>query len=200
MNDEKEVKISPRTGKPMKKPRGGNSPMIGMNGYNLEPGDNTKLLSLNIELFNMPDISIRDAEQVSKRMSDYFALYARYDMKPTVAGMAIALGIDRRTLLGIVNDYALGGAGNMSTLPRDATQIIKKAYRFIENLWESYMNSGKINPVSGIFLAKNNYGYRDQTEYVVTPNTNPEADFTAEDIKKRYLPEGGETDGTDESS
>lgn len=199
MNDEKEVKISPRTGKPMKKPRGGNSPMIGMNGYNLEPGDNTKLLSLNIELFNMPDISIRDAEQVSKRMSDYFALYARYDMKPTVAGMAIALGIDRRTLLGIVNDYALGGAGNMSTLPRDATQIIKKAYRFIENLWESYMNSGKINPVSGIFLAKNNYGYRDQTEYVVTPNTNPEADFTAEDIKKRYLPEGGETDGADES-
>lgn len=27
-----------------KKPRGGNSPVIGMNGYDLEPGDNTKYL------------------------------------------------------------------------------------------------------------------------------------------------------------
>ena len=32
-----------------KKPRGGNSPVIGMNGYDLEPGDNTKFLQLNME-------------------------------------------------------------------------------------------------------------------------------------------------------
>lgn len=57
----------------------------------------------------------------------------------------------------------------------------------LENMWETYMNSGKINPVSGIFLGKNNFGYQDKTEYVVTPNVQQETDFNEEDIRKRYL-------------
>lgn len=49
------------------------------------------------------------------------------------------------------------------------------------------MNSGKINPVSGIFLGKNNYGYQDKTEYVLTPNQQNDSDYDAEDIRQRYL-------------
>ena len=56
----------------------------------------------------------------------------------------------------------------------------------MENMWENYMQNGKINPVSGIFLGKNNFGYQDKTEYVVTPNTNPDSDYSTEDIRKRY--------------
>ena len=57
----------------------------------------------------------------------------------------------------------------------------------MESLWENYMQNGKINPVSGIFLGKNNYGYQDKTEYVVTPNVNNDSDYDADAIKKRYL-------------
>ena len=57
----------------------------------------------------------------------------------------------------------------------------------MENLWENYMQNGKINPVSGIFLGKNNFGYQDKTEYVVTPNMNNDSDYNADDIKKRYI-------------
>jgi hypothetical protein len=57
----------------------------------------------------------------------------------------------------------------------------------MENLWENYMQNGKINPVSGIFLGKNNFGYQDKTEYVVTPNTNSDSDYSTDDIRKRYL-------------
>ena len=49
------------------------------------------------------------------------------------------------------------------------------------------MNSGKINPVSGIFLGKNNFGYQDKTEYVVTPNVQQDNDYNADDIRSRYL-------------
>ena len=56
----------------------------------------------------------------------------------------------------------------------------------MEILWENYMQNGKINPVSGIFLGKNNFGYQDKTEYVVTPNTNSDSDYSTEDIRKRY--------------
>ena len=34
------------------------------------------------------------------------------------------------------------------------------------------MNTGKINPVSGIFLMKNNMGYKDTTDYIIATNDN----------------------------
>jgi hypothetical protein len=57
----------------------------------------------------------------------------------------------------------------------------------MEILWENYMQNGKINPVSGIFLGKNNFGYQDKTEYVVTPNVHNDSDYSADDIRARYL-------------
>jgi hypothetical protein len=48
----------------------------------------------------------------------------------------------------------------------------------MEQLWENYMQNGKINPVSGIFLGKNHYGMQDKTEYVVTPNVQQETTIT----------------------
>lgn len=175
-----------------KKPRGGNSPVIGMNGYDLEPGDNTKFLRLNMELFNMPSIDLHDEEAVTKRLDEYFMLYAKHDVKPTVAGMAMALnGMNRKTLWGITHDAPIGGRGNHSTLPKNVTHVIKKAYFLLENLWENYATNGKINPVTAIFLAKNNFGYQDKTEYVLTPNTQQDDDYDAESIRQRYIIDSG---------
>lgn len=171
-----------------KKPRGGNSPVIGDNGLMLEKGDNAKIMSINIALFNMQDIDMTDAQAVTGRLGEYFALYEQADLKPTVAGMAIALnGMSRQTLTAIAHDRVTGSTGYKSALPPEVTATIKKAYKMMENMWETYMNSGKINPVSGIFLGKNNYGYQDKTEYVFTPNTQNDSDYDAEDIRQRYL-------------
>ena len=49
-----------------------------------------------------------------------------------------------------------------------------------------YMQNGKINPVSGIFLMKNNFGYADKQEVVVTPN-NPLGDGQDEkQLEEKY--------------
>lgn len=192
-----ETAISPRTGKPIqkkyapktkRKPRGGNSPVIGDNGLNLEAGDNTKFMEVQMVLFNMPNIDLDNVEEVQQRLNDYFALYTSRDMKPTVAGMALCLnGMNRRTLWAIVNDAPTGGAGYKTALPPGVARAIKKAYFLLENLWESYMNSGKVNPVAGIFLGKNNYGYQDKTEYVLTPNQQNDNDYSADEIRERYI-------------
>ena len=175
-----------------KKPRGGNSPVIGCNGLDLLPGDNAKFMGVQMALFNMENIDMTSVEEVQGRLNEYFALYGQNDMKPTVAGMAIALnGINRRTLWAIVNDAPTGGAGYKSALPPDVALTIKRAYNLLENLWESYMSSGKINPVSGIFLGKNNYGYQDKTEYVLTPNTQQDNDYDPDSIRQRYLIDSG---------
>ena len=171
-----------------KKPRGGNSPVIGMNGYDLEPGDNTKITNISIELFNLPNIDMNDPEAVEKRLSEYFDIYRRADMKPTVSGMAVALnGHSRQWLWSLTHDRPLGGRGNEIMLRSEVTDLIKKAYRMMEIMWENYMSSGKLNPVAGIFLGKNNFDYQDKTEYVLTPNQNNDSDIDPESIRERYL-------------
>ena len=64
----------------------------------------------------------------------------------------------------------------------------------MEILWENYMQNGKINPVSGIFLGKNNFGYQYKTEHVLTPNTHNDSDYNADDIRARYLTDSPDSD------
>lgn len=180
-----------KTKKPVKKkgkPRGGNSPVIGNNGLMLEEGDNAKFMEVNMALFNMPNIDLDNVEEVQQRLSDYFALYTSRDMKPTVAGMAIALnGRSRQWLWAVTHNAPVNGQGYKTELRPEVADTIKKAYFMLENLWETYMSSGKVNPVAGIFLGKNNYGYQDKTEYVLTPNQQSDSDYDADEIRDRYI-------------
>ncbi|MBQ1981636.1 MAG: hypothetical protein II229_00240 [Clostridia bacterium] len=64
----------------------------------------------------------------------------------------------------------------------------------MELMWEEYMVHGKINPVTGIFLAKNNFGYQDKQEMVLTPNTSDTVQ-SPQELERRYLdalPDGNE--------
>ena len=151
-----------------------------------EPGDNAKYIGVSLQLFNMPKVDLYKPEDVQARLAEYFRIHTEADMKPTVVGMAMALGIDRRRLWEIRAGAKIGGHTPID-LPTLTVDYIKKAYDFMENLWENYMQNGKINPVSGIFLGKNNFGYQDKTEYVVTPNMQNDSDYNAEDIRARYL-------------
>ena len=193
VDTEKEKKPVKKKGKP----RGGNSPVIGDNGLMLEPGDNAKFMRVNMVLFNMEKIDMKDIDAVQSRINEFFMLYASNDMKPTVAGMAMALNMDRRRLWEIKT-----GNKGISTpeLPPNVQDSIKKAYNLMENLWETYMNSGKMNPVSGIFLGKNNYGYQDKTEYVLTPNQQNENEYDADSIRERYIASDQQKKMTDEGN
>ena len=175
-----------------KKPRGKS---IGdINAPVVEPGDNAKYLLVSLKLSNLPKIDIRNVEQVQTRIQEYFTIQAENDLKPTVAGLGLALGVDRRRLW----EIKTGNAKAMD-LPTSVADSVKRAYEIMENLWENYMQNGKINPVSGIFLGKNNFGYQDKTEYVVTPNMQTDSDYNAEDIKRRYLTDSATIDSPSDS-
>lgn len=137
---------------------------------NLEPGDNRLYIQISAKLMEMPEIDLKDPAQVAKRLGEYFSLMADNDTKPTVAGLGLALGLDRRRLWEIRNDNL-----EHRSLPPETVDLIKKAHKVMENLWENYMNNGKINPVTGIFMGKNQFGYQDKSEVVLTPN-NPLGD------------------------
>ena len=180
--------------KAKKKPRGKN---IGETLAPItEPGDNAKYLAVGLKLFNLPPVDLKKPEMVEERLNLFFAIHAEADMKPTVSGMAMSLGMDRRRLWEIKTDVSDRNQ-DLPTMTRDS---IKRAYNYMEILWENYMQNGKINPVSGIFLGKNNFGYQDKTEYVVTPNMNNDSDYNAEDIRKRYLTDSATIEQLSEDS
>lgn len=150
----------------------------------LPEGDNNKYTSFALSIMRMPKIDIRNYEQVQERILDYFQLCADMDMKPGVAAMAQSLGIDRRRLWEIKT-----GQPHPANIPPEVTALVRAAYDSLEALWESYMSNGKINPVTGIFLAKNNFGYQDKQEYVLEPKTNTTADPKVIVAKYDELPE-----------
>ena len=136
-----------------------------------EPGDNTNFLTHALAVRNMPAIDTSDPVQVQQRIDDYFELCVSHDIKPSVKGFLNALRVAKSTLW----EWKQGNyrAGTHQ-------QIICEAYDVLEALWEDYMMNGKINPVSGIFLGKNNFGYADKQEYILTPN---QQQVSPEDIR-----------------
>lgn len=151
----------------------------------LPEGDNNKFTTFALEIMKLPKIDYRDPVQLQERVLTYFALCAEHDMKPGVAAVGLAIGLDRRRLWEIRS-----GSSRNATIPQECKDIINSVYDSLEVLWEGYMSSGKINPVSGIFLAKNNFGYSDKQEYVVTPNTmTQETPIDVIEAKYDELPE-----------
>ena len=151
-----------------------------------EPGDNTRIVQTNMKFFDMPKVDLYDSEAVRVRLGEYFQIYGEADLKPTVAGMAMCLGVDRRRLWDIkTGNYV--NVGGYKDLPPETVDLVKKAYDILETTMENYANAGKINPVMAIFMMKNHFGYQDKTEYVLTPNQKQESDYDADEISKRYL-------------
>lgn len=149
---------------------------------NMEPGDNSKYLIHALTIMDQPPIDTSDPRQVEQRIHWYFEHCANSDVKPTVNGMCNALGIHKDTIFAWKNGEHRKGTHQ---------EVVLRAYRVLEELWENYMLNGKINPVSGIFLGKNFWNYADKQEYVVTPNTGtPEAvDVATIEAKYAELPD-----------
>ena len=145
-----------------------------------EKGDNAKYLKHSLAMWDLPVIDIRDEKLVEERIKWYFGHCIEDDMKPTVSGLALSLGIDRKTLW----RWATGQARDITHSP-----IVKKAYDILSNQWEEYMQNGKINPVSGIFLGKNHFGYVDKQEIVVEPRNPLGDDVDPREVQKKYLEE-----------
>lgn len=142
----------------------------------VEKGDNSRYIRHAMASWDLPSIDISDEKQVKDRIAWYFNHCGEDDMKPTVMGLCNALGIDKETL----HRWRSGAvrAGTHSA-------VIKKTYTILEELWEDYMQNGKINPVSGIFLGKNHFGYQDKTDVVVRRGED-EAVVPQEVLEERY--------------
>jgi len=131
-----------------------------------EQGDNAKILDYTLAVSSLPAIDINSLEQVKQRIYDFFRISKEHDFKPAIATLALAFGCNRITFFNWIT-------GKYDVIKnRECLNAIKSAYDVINSQYEIYMNTGKINPVAGIFLMKNNMGYKDTTDHIITANNN----------------------------
>ena len=144
-----------------------------------EPGDNRKDILHSLRLADLGKVDLTSTEEVAQRITTYFEICAEDDMKPSVAGLALALDIDRTYLWEI-------RAGRKGKNP-EVANTLKRAMKILDLQMVDYMQNGKINPVSGIFLMKNNFGYADKQEVILTPNSPLGDTKDTKELEERYL-------------
>ena len=145
-------------------------------------GENRKYLYHNLELaaLGSEKLDFGNADMVEERIQAYFQTCAKNDMKPGVAGFALACGVDRRQIPRWVQGETFPGADK-------SRRLLLQAYRILNSQMEDYMQNGKINPIAGIFLMKNNMSYEDKVEQVVTARNPLGVEASQEDLRKKYL-------------
>lgn len=99
----------------------------------------------------LPKVNVANAEEVVRRCKTYFDYCIEDGMKPTFAGFCLAIGRSREYILDIIS-------GNVDA-PKDTREVLGKCRQIITAQTEQFMVDGKINPVAGIFLMRNNMGY-----------------------------------------
>lgn len=144
----------------------------------LAEGEVGKYLTHALAGFDLPSIDTSDIEQVKERCEWYFQRCIDDDIRPTVAGLSNALGITRQTF----HRWCVGAERG-----KTHTVYAQRIRNIMEEMMEDYMLNGKINPVSGIFLMKNNFGYTDKSEVVLTPNSPLEEDVPLEVLQQKYI-------------
>lgn len=125
----------------------------------------------------LPEIDTSDERAVAERVTWYLDRCEKAGMKPTVTGLCNALGVSRQTLYNWSR-----GVYREST----HTALIRRYMALLEELWEIEMLEGKINPIVGIFLGKNHFGYTDGREVLISTRDNtPVIDEQA--LEQKYI-------------
>ena len=90
--------------------------------------------------------------ETEERINAYFEFCERSSIRPGIESLCLSLHISRTTLF---------RWNNGQDCSERRKELIQTAKSFIAACLEQYFLSGKINPATGIFLAKNWMGYRD---------------------------------------
>lgn len=113
-------------------------------------------LKLQIQDLNtlrkLPNYDHKDPKAVAERIDFYFEFCATHGKRPTVEGLSLALGVTRQALF------------VWESKQDERAEIVKQAKALLNALIVDWGVEGRINPVTMIFLSKNNFGYRDSVQ------------------------------------
>lgn len=145
---------------------GGKRANSGNSVAKVDPDINHRVIQFTKELTQMPQCDLSNPEAIEDRFYEWLEVNDKWGMRPGVAGYAAALGMSRQRLWDITRHNYQQTSVNGMKLTRESLDLIKKHFSFLELSLESLMMADKGNPVKYFFLAKNHFGYKDQSEHI----------------------------------
>lgn len=140
---------------------------------------NSAIAQITLTIATLDKIDLDNANEVYQRALKYFNICIENGIKPTQEGMASALKISPFTL----RNWLQGG-GNKTKEVREVLNWIQSTLQMmtIQN-----MIDGNLNPISGIFISKNNFGYTNDEKVIVEKVQEEKPDIDA--ILSKYKSE-----------
>ena len=124
---------------------------------------NATIIQMNKELKEIGELpieSFRDdpnlRELMLLRINEFHDICEKYDINPTLEGLALALGTDRKTLTGWYQKEAIW------VTEANVHDIIAQEWQFLNACHVTGMQEGRIDKIVGIFYGKNNFGYTNE--------------------------------------
>lgn len=148
-------------------------------GADVTPQELNNLIDCALDVFSAPTPDLHNAEQVQNAIINYFVSCKKRSVRPGNLGLYAALGMSRQDY----NDVIRGK--NKSKVSPAAIDIIKKATIAIGQYREGLALTGKLNPVTYIFMGKNYDGLTDTQQIEVTAQPGAAATMTPEEIARQ---------------
>lgn len=158
-----------------------NSPFVGNNAIKCTDSEMSEILDRALTVYKWPKIDLDNDEAVESRCALYFEHCRDTGERPTVAGLACAIGCSVQTL----SDWELGKT--RAKLSSSRSDTIKKAKLLIQYFLEQIAVGNKIYPNVWIFYGKNYFGMKDVQDITITPNTGLDQEHTTDEIAQKVL-------------
>ena len=140
----------------------------------------SKAIKQALNFYTLAPVNLNSTIEVKGRIDWYFLYCAKHEVRPSVSSLCLALKVNRSTFMSWV-----AGKGRPYL-----QEIAAGAHALIQAVWEDLLADGKINPVTGIFLGKNDFGYKDSSEVKVevAPERKTREQLIAESKQLPTLP------------
>lgn len=130
------------------------------------PVDGSQMQKM-LYLYNLPEIDLDDCTAIKQRIQEYFEWIIKEEVKPSFSTLALALGVDRVTLLSWENEQTRKGSEHSS--------IVKNAKALITSIVEDNGTEGRVNPVYTMFLLNSSaQGYSNNSKVEITSSAPAE--------------------------
>lgn len=142
---------------------------------------NTRFMRFIRKFYKMPPVNVDNAEEVDERVNAYFDASMEEGFIPTMAGLAAATGVDRRTLMRWADGTRREG---------QAHGLAVKRFKLLSTgVIINGMLDGSIPPIPGIFVSSNDGDYEQKATHTVQIESGVTSGMSQDQLARRYSPD-----------
>lgn len=152
-----------------------------------DPKSNSKVIRFMKSAMAIESPDKSDPADVERHFYEFLSVCDECEVTPMMGSYAASLGMRHNEFTGVLRgDPHFKYCWNKYGLTPESVMQIQKSYDFLKISWEASLMDDKGNPVKWIFLGKNYFGMKDQSEKVNYNVEVPQALPKPEDVREKY--------------